>query len=90
MKEERISPINNKIKYLFEDKGFNHITKKVVFIDIYGNEIRCGDRIQFFLAGDIFPRNGVVSNLNGLRVACFSTFLNKWKYYQIDLVEPEN
>ncbi len=56
-----------------------------LFVDVIGEEIKAGDRVQFYLAGNIFPSNGTVSNLNKLQVDCFNNVLNKWDYYEVRL-----
>jgi hypothetical protein len=48
-----------------------------------GKEVYVGDRIEFDTEGSIFPSSGIVSTYKGLRVECFDTLLNKWKYYEL-------
>lgn len=48
-----------------------------------GEEIFSGDIVGFRKDKDIFPTIGTVEDINGLRVACFSQILNKWRYHDL-------
>jgi len=48
-----------------------------------GDDVWSGDSVSFYVHGEHLPHNGTISNLYGMRVDCFNTFLNKWEYYTI-------
>ena len=82
--------LKNRIKYIHSDHPLKRYLQPTLFIDSYGEEIKSGDTIEFYTQDSIFPSNGTVSIINGLRVDCFNTLLNKWTYYVIDTSQPEN
>jgi hypothetical protein len=60
-----------------------------LFILNDGTPVFGGDTVKFYTDGSPFPTSGLVQNINGLQLACFSPLLNKWRYWDIknDLVE---
>ena len=59
------------------------LNQNVLFVAGDGEAIRSGDTVNFRLEGDVFATLGTVEDLQGLRVACFSMILAKWKYYNL-------
>ena len=62
------------------------MNRPVLFTDKNGDGVASGDTVEFYVQGDIFPHQGTVSNLRGIRVDCWNNFMNRWEYY--DVVTP--
>lgn len=47
-----------------------------------GTDVYIGDTVGWSIEKP-FDISGIVENVNGLKVACFSIVLNRWRYYSI-------
>jgi hypothetical protein len=69
----------------FVMKGGNDSTrylKDKLFTLSDGTDVYSGDTVEWSI-NKPFNISGIVENVNGLKVACFNTLLNKWKYYSV-------
>jgi hypothetical protein len=75
----------SELQFVYANK--NSFNKKELFKLKDGTPIFEGDTVQFFQEGAVFATSGNVENAHGLKIACFSTLLNKWRYWNIDKEE---
>ena len=64
-------------------RGNKNLFNKHLFMSGDMEEIYSGDIIEFNIADEVYPYSGTVSTLQGLRVECFNTILNKWVYHNL-------
>lgn len=55
----------------------------VLFEDVNGKEVVAGDEVEFYKPDEFLPSYGWVENFNGVQIACYSEFLQKWQYHNI-------
>ena len=72
------------LKLLFHAQPLSQYLQSPLFQTRDGDDIWSGDSVSFYVNGEHLPHNGTISNINGLRVDCFNTFLNKWQHYVIE------
>lgn len=73
------------LKLLYHAQPLSQHLHEPLFQTRDGDDVWSGDSVSFYVNGEHLPHNGTISNLNGLRVDCFNTFLNKWQYYDLDV-----
>jgi hypothetical protein len=74
----------NDLKLLYNSQPLSQYLHAPLFQTRDGDNVWSGDTVSFYINGEHLPHNGTVSNLKGLRVDCFNTFLNKWEYYLLE------
>lgn len=74
----------SELHLVYKGQPTNRYFSDPLFVDGGGKEIYAGDTVEFKKDNEIFPSSGTVQTYNGLKIACFNTLLNKWKYYPIE------
>lgn len=74
----------NDLKLVNHSQPLSQFLREPLFRTRYGDAVWSGDEVSFYINGEHLPHFGTISNINGLRVECFSTFMNKWVYYLLE------
>ena len=72
------------LKLIYNAQPVSQYLHEPLFKTKDGDDVWCGDSVSFYVNGEHLPHNGTISNIYGLRVDCFNTFLNKWEYYELE------
>jgi len=73
------------LKLLYSAQPLSQYFHDPLFVTRDGDDVWSGDSVSFYVHGEHLPHNGTISSINGLRVDCFNTFLNKWEYYTVEV-----
>ena len=72
------------LKLLYNSQPLSQYFDAPIFKTRDGDGVWSGDSVSFYVNGEHLPHNGTISIINGLRVDCFNTLLNKWEYYTLE------